>query len=520
MAASTDIGIDLGTASILVYVRGKGVVLKEPSVVAFDRDSNKIKAIGSEAREMLGRTPGNIHAIRPLRDGVIADFEITEMMLDYFINKVKEKVLDYIEKEYKDRKTIGVEDIQDAIEEMLKKMKYDEVYESFKGYRERRTASREAFVEKQQHKFVKAIESLGLKSAAEENAKRENANVDGDGPMGTMLHFGSTISKEFAKAYLMDNKYARAHDEGAIHIHDLDYLAENAITNCCLINLKDIEIQGTHLKDVRAVVIEGQNAPLLMGQSAIQKLGAIEINGSVLTIKSGNELDDAALKKFFEEAKQAMDNHLYELAIEKYSKLYAMNELSVYGIYNLANAYYFVKNYSEAFSLIKGIGDYSFFEENKIDVYRFLGLLCERLDKFSDAIAYFELSNKKIHYDVTETAEKEAVFNNWVNEGDCFLYNGNYYSAAEKYRMAAMLFGMIHNVDFAYLQRDSKNRLKKNEKSFRNDDIDYVLAQLFYCNERSGTWDTEGFLFEITAMERLEDIKGAAIRIYVIYVLA
>ena len=67
MMISTDIGIDLGTASILVYVRGKGVVLKEPSVVAFDRDSNKIKAIGEEARLMLGRTPGNIVAVRPQR---------------------------------------------------------------------------------------------------------------------------------------------------------------------------------------------------------------------------------------------------------------------------------------------------------------------------------------------------------------------------------------------------------------------------------------------------------------------
>ena len=69
----TDIGIDLGTASILVYIRGKGVVLKEPSVVAFDRDTNKIKAIGEDARLMLGRTPGNIVAVRPLRQGVISD---------------------------------------------------------------------------------------------------------------------------------------------------------------------------------------------------------------------------------------------------------------------------------------------------------------------------------------------------------------------------------------------------------------------------------------------------------------
>ena len=82
-----DIGIDLGTASILVYVKGKGVVLKEPSVVAFDRDTNRIKAIGEEARLMIGRTPGNIVAVRPLRQGVISDYTVTEKMLKYFISK-------------------------------------------------------------------------------------------------------------------------------------------------------------------------------------------------------------------------------------------------------------------------------------------------------------------------------------------------------------------------------------------------------------------------------------------------
>ena len=82
-----DIGIDLGTASILVYVKGKGVVLKEPSVVAFDRDTNRNKAIGEEARLMLGRTPGNIVAVRPLRQGVISDYTVTEKMLKYFIQK-------------------------------------------------------------------------------------------------------------------------------------------------------------------------------------------------------------------------------------------------------------------------------------------------------------------------------------------------------------------------------------------------------------------------------------------------
>lgn len=88
---STDIGIDLGTASILVYIKGKGVVLKEPSVVAFDRDTNRIKAIGEEARLMIGRTPGNIVAVRPLRQGVISDYSVTEKMLRHFIQKAMGK---------------------------------------------------------------------------------------------------------------------------------------------------------------------------------------------------------------------------------------------------------------------------------------------------------------------------------------------------------------------------------------------------------------------------------------------
>lgn len=84
---SIDMGIDLGTASVLVYIKGRGVVLKEPSVVAYDRDTNEIREIGEEARKMLGRTPGNIVAIRPLRQGVISDYDITEKMLKYFILK-------------------------------------------------------------------------------------------------------------------------------------------------------------------------------------------------------------------------------------------------------------------------------------------------------------------------------------------------------------------------------------------------------------------------------------------------
>ena len=88
-----DIGIDLGTANVLIYIKGQGIVLNEPSVVAIDSDTKRPLAVGSEAREMLGRTPGKVTAIKPMKDGVIADFETTEVMLNYFIKKVNGKSL-------------------------------------------------------------------------------------------------------------------------------------------------------------------------------------------------------------------------------------------------------------------------------------------------------------------------------------------------------------------------------------------------------------------------------------------
>jgi rod shape-determining protein MreB and related proteins len=84
---SSDLAMDLGTANTLVYVRGKGIVVNEPSIVAIKKNTGEVEAVGREAKEMLGRTPGHIVAIRPLKDGVIADFKVTEKMLNYFIQK-------------------------------------------------------------------------------------------------------------------------------------------------------------------------------------------------------------------------------------------------------------------------------------------------------------------------------------------------------------------------------------------------------------------------------------------------
>ncbi|MDD3340879.1 MAG: anaerobic ribonucleoside-triphosphate reductase [Bacilli bacterium] len=137
-------------------------------------------------------------------------------------NKVYGKVLEKLEKEYQDRKTIKIEDIQDKIEEQLKKSNYIDVYESFSNYRIKRSLSRETFALKQQHKFLKAIESLGLSSLKEGGTPLA---LEEQSPAEVIYNFGVTISKEFAKAYLLDNKFVRAMDSGMIHIHGLEFLS-------------------------------------------------------------------------------------------------------------------------------------------------------------------------------------------------------------------------------------------------------------------------------------------------------
>jgi len=160
------------------------------------------------------------------------------------IQKVFQAVIKRIEKEYKDEEKIKIEDIQDMIELELSKKGYQDVYESFKEYREKRAQSREMFFDdKKKHKFLKTIEGLGLKSSHEDDLKRENANVDGDTAMGTMLQYGSTISKEFAKSYLMKKKFADAHDNGDIHIHDMDFLPMGT-TTCMQIDLEKLFKNG------------------------------------------------------------------------------------------------------------------------------------------------------------------------------------------------------------------------------------------------------------------------------------
>ena len=308
--------------------------------------------------------------------------------------------------------------------------------------------------------------------------------------------------------YLLDNDYISKED---ILGTGSSSVADGRIVNHVNINIKDIEIQGIHLYNVKAVVVDGQNAPLLMGQSAIQKLGSVEINGSTLLIKNGNKENDYDyIAHLLGEANEAFDNKLYVRAIEKYDKLYAMKQLSEYCIYKYAWSCYMNNEDEKAEDLIKSFDDFSWFEENLIDVYCLMGHILMAREKYNEAVNYYELSSKKIiNYQYSDLPPEETNklrYEGWMMnfrwKGDCYYYSHSYNLAAEEYRNAAGVFSLIHNVDMDYLRRDSKNKLKKKEPSFRDDKIDYILYQLFICYERSGKWDTTSLLSEITAMAR------------------
>ena len=202
-------------------------------MIALDENIEKLTVVKRDGKKTTFREEKIAIAIKK-------GFESVEesSYTDKDIQKVYEKVLKEIEKNYKDAKSIKIESIQDLIEEVLKKCEYMDVYENFSNYRSLRTKSREVFKAKE-HKFLKSIESLGMQDAKDVDAKRENANVDGDTAMGTMLQFGSTLTKEFAKSYLMKEKFAEAHDSGAIHIHDMDFMPMGT-TTCCQIDLNEL----------------------------------------------------------------------------------------------------------------------------------------------------------------------------------------------------------------------------------------------------------------------------------------
>lgn len=186
------------------------------------------------------RVPFNVNNIYLAIKGGFSEFGDTYAATD--INSVLEDVCNVLEDISQTQSTITVERIQNIIESSLIDRGYSDVQKAFSEYRERRAKSRAVFGKNQQ-KLTKMVEGLTKDSLIVAD-KRENANVNGDTAMGTMLQFGSSVSKEFGKAYMMDSRFADAHDSGAIHIHDLDFLAAGATTTCTQIPLDKLFKHG------------------------------------------------------------------------------------------------------------------------------------------------------------------------------------------------------------------------------------------------------------------------------------
>ena len=201
-------------------------VCKSDSLKVVKRDGKKV----SFNEDKIGLT------IKKAFDGFENDYTPEDS------SKVYKQVIDDINETYSELKVIKIEDIQDLIEKNLRELDYLDVLDNFQSYRERRNESREVF-KSYQHKLVKALEALSMKDAKEEDSKRDNANVDGDTAMGTMLQYGSTISKAFAKSHFMKKQFAEAHDSGMIHIHDMDFLPMGT-TTCCQIDLNALFEKG------------------------------------------------------------------------------------------------------------------------------------------------------------------------------------------------------------------------------------------------------------------------------------
>lgn len=203
-------------------------IMKDPKLKVVKRDGKKDTFQGEKIAV----------AIKKGFDGLVTENSYTVEDA----NKVYEAVIEEINRDYDKLDLIKIEDIQDLIEKNLKELGYEDVMESFATYRERRNESRKIF-KARYHKLTKAIETLTLKDAKEVDLKRDNANVDGDTAMGTMLQYGSTLAKEFAKSYQMQKRFAEAHDSGLIHIHDMDFLPMGT-TTCCQIDLNDLFKDG------------------------------------------------------------------------------------------------------------------------------------------------------------------------------------------------------------------------------------------------------------------------------------
>lgn len=294
--------------------------------------------------------------------------------------------------------------------------------------------------------------------------------------------------------YLLDNDFITADD---IIGNGSTTVADGRIVNHVKINIRDLEIQGNHLYNVPAVVIEGQNAPLLMGQSAIQKLGSIVINGNTMIIQNGYASgDNEYYRKLLEEALDAYDNGLFERAAEKFEQLYNGGFFSDYILYLYAQCLEEIRNYERAEAVLNTISDFHSLGEEEPKLYYLIGTVKMNLEKDEEAIRYFELTVKKTNN------KNILMFGSYERIGLIYFGKEEYFKAIKNYEAAIETFAALNGVSTAYIWRDAKNLLNKGQKSYRtptSDMVIYMLCELYY---RTLKWSDEYYNTQIDTLVR------------------
>lgn len=294
--------------------------------------------------------------------------------------------------------------------------------------------------------------------------------------------------------YLLDNDFITADD---IIGNGSSTVADGRIVNHVKINIRDLEIQGNHLYNVPAVVIEGQNAPLLMGQSAIQKLGAIVINGNTMIIQNGNASDDDEyFNRLVEEADEAFNNGLFERAAEKYGQAYESEYLTDYGKYVYAMSLEAIRNYERAEAVLNTISDFHCFGEKEPKLYYTIGNVKMFLNKDEEAIRYFKLTIKKTNN------KNILMFGSYERIGLIYFGKEEYFKAIKNYEAAIETFAALNGVSTAYIWRDAKNLLNKGQKSYRTPTSDMVIFMLCELYNLTLKWSDEYYNTQIDTLVR------------------
>lgn len=287
--------------------------------------------------------------------------------------------------------------------------------------------------------------------------------------------------------YLLDNGYI---DKEDIQGKGSSQVADGRIVDHIGINIKDIQIGELHLVNVEAVVVEEQNAPLLLGQSAIKKLGSYEIKGNQLIVHndSKNTLYDKALDLSIL-ADEARTDGLYEKAMSYFDQIYAMDKslLLDYEIYEYARCCCLSKKYTKAINILDDIKDYNKFVEDSIDIYQLYSTCYFGIEDYKNSIKYSELSKNKIHH------TDEELSNIYSDIADCYFFMERYNEAGQNYGDAMSVLISKFNVSQKYIMDDCFNKLKKGQKSYRTDRIDHLMYLMLRCKYKAGDVSTMVF---------------------------